>query len=149
MLVKDLLLGKETQLYSINAGSSVEDAVDMMTANGIGAIIVMESEQPIGIFTESDLFKCHSVHRHRALGEIDIAEVMTSELVATQPDADIRQALALMTEASIHHLPVVQGQRIAGMLTIHELVKQQVETLTEEIHYLQDYISDLHNAEMD
>ena len=149
MLVKDLLNEKGTQLYSINADSSVEAAVDLMSARGTGAVIVMDGKQPIGIFTESDFLKCHLANRHSTFSEFNIAEAMSRNLIVAQPDEDIRQALAMMIKANIHHLPVVQERRITGMLTIHALIKHQVETLTAEIHYLKDYINDLHDAEID
>ena len=78
-----------------------------------------------------------------------VEEAMTSKLIVAEPEEEVSAAMATMIKAGIRHLPVIENGRIIGMLTIGDLVEHQVGTLTAEIHYLQDYISDLHDADQD
>ena len=149
MIIKDLLNEKSCRVTSIEADRSVAQALELMRDSGSGALIVMDGGQPAGIFAERDLLRCHLEHRDRAYDEISVSEAMTSRLIVATPDENLRQALAMMITADIRHLPVIQDKRIVGMLTVNMLVKHQVDTLTAELHYLQDYISDLHDAELD
>jgi IMP dehydrogenase len=75
-----------------------------------------------------------------------LGEAMTAKLIVAQPDDLVSSAMAMMIKADIRHLPVVENQRIACMLTISDLVKHHVGELTAELHYLQDYITDLQDA---
>jgi IMP dehydrogenase len=147
--ISDLLKAKGRSVHTIDAGRSVEDAIAAMAAAGYGALIVMQGGLPAGIFTERDVLRCHLQNPGRPFGEVDVARAMTAELIVTAPDEEIRAALATMIKADIRHLPVVEQGRIAAMLAICDLVEHQVDTLTAEIHYLQEYISDLHAAGKD
>jgi IMP dehydrogenase len=74
---------------------------------------------------------------------------MTRQLVVAEPDEELSEAMATMLQADIKHLPVVSEGRIVGILTLAALVRRQIGNLTAELHYLQDYISDLHEAGRD
>jgi IMP dehydrogenase len=74
---------------------------------------------------------------------------MTDKLIVAQPDDLVSSAMAMMIKADIRHLPVVEDRQITAMLTISDLVKHHVGELTAELHYLQEYITDLHDAVQD
>jgi IMP dehydrogenase len=120
-----------------------------MTEQRTSALIVMDGETPVGIFTERDVLRCHVTWRHRLFREMPLAEAMTDKLIVAQPDDLVSSAMAMMIKADIRHLPVVEERRITGMLTISDLVKHHVGELTAELHYLQEYITDLQDAVQD
>ena len=136
-------------VHTIAAQRTAEDAIVQMTDQRTSALIVMDDGRPVGIFTERDVLRCHVAWRQRLFREMPLAEAMTSKLIVAQPDDLVSSAMAMMISADIRHLPVVEDQQIACMLTISDLVKHHVGELTAELHYLQDYITDLQDAAQD
>jgi len=146
MRVRDVIKQKRRPIHRILAKQTVEDAIVQMTALQVSAIIVMDGEAPVGIFTERDVLRCHVTWRHRRFREMPLSEAMTDKLIVAQPDDLVSSAMAMMIKADIRHLPVVEEQHISAMLTISDLVKHHVGELTAELHYLQEYITDLQDA---
>lgn len=149
MHVHDVMKHKRRLVHTIAAKRTVEDAIVQMTEHRTSALIVMAAETPVGIFTERDVLRCHVAWRQRLFREMPLAEAMTDNLIVAQPDDLVSSAMAMMIQADIRHLPVVEDQRIAVMLTISDLVKHHVGELTAELHYLQEYITDLQDAVQD
>ena len=149
MRVQDVIKKKRHVVHTIPAQRTVEDAIVQMTERRTSALIVMDGEQPAGIFTERDVLRCHVAWRHRRFREMPLSEAMTDKLIVAQPDDLVSSAMAMMIKADIRHLPVVEDQRISLMLTISDLVKHHVGELTAELHYLQEYITDLQDAVQD
>lgn len=149
MRVQDVMQRKRRVVHTISAQQSAEDAIVRMTENRTSALIVMDGETPVGIFTERDVLRCHVAWRDRLFREMPLNEAMTGTLIVAQPDDRVSSAMAMMIKADIRHLPVVENQRIAGILTISDLVEHHVGALTAELHYLQEYITDLQDAAQD
>ena len=149
MRVQDVIQKKRRVVHTIPAKQTVEDAIVQMTERRTSALIVMDGERPAGIFTERDVLRCHVAWRHRLFREMPLSEAMTAKLIVAQPGDLVSSAMAMMIKADIRHLPVVEGQRISVMLTISDLVKHHVGELTAELHYLQEYITDLQDAVQD
>jgi len=149
MRVRDVMKQKSRVVHTIAAAQTAEDAIVRMTEQKTSALIVMDGELPVGIFTERDVLRCHVAWRDRLFREMPLREAMTADLIVAQPDDLVSSAMATMIKADIRHLPVVENQRIAVMLTISDLVKHHVGELTAELHYLQEYITDLHDAIQD
>ena len=149
MLVKELLSEKGSKVHTIDGGSSVEDAVDKLVQKKIGALIVMEGNVPVGIFTERDVLRCHVKFNGTPYKKIPITQVMTDRLIVAEMGDQISDSMSTMIQADIRHLPVVEDGEIIGLLSIRDLVKHQVGTLTAEIHYLQEYITNLQDAAND
>lgn len=149
MRVQDVIRQKRRVVYTIPARCTAEDAIVRMTENRTSALIVMDREMPVGIFTERDVLRCHVAWRHRLFREMPLSEAMTDNLIVAQPDDLASSAMAMMIKADIRHLPVVEDRQIACMLTISDLVKHHVGELTAELHYLQEYITDLQDAVQD
>ena len=97
-----------------------------MTEQGASALIVMDGQQPVGIFTERDVLRCHVAWRGRLFREMPLKEAMVDKLIVAKPDDLVSSAMAMMIQADIRHLPVVEDQRISAMLTISDLVKHHV-----------------------
>ena len=149
MHVRDVLRKKRRVIHVISVERTVEDAIVRMTEQQASALIVMDGEIPAGIFTERDVLRCHVAWRHRRFREMPLSEAMTQKLIVAQPDDLVSSAMAMMIKADIRHLPVVENKQVTGMLTISDLVKHHVGELTAELHYLQEYITDLHDAVQD
>ncbi len=146
MHVKDVIKQKHRVAHTIVSDKTAEDAIVQMTERQTSAIIVMDGEVPVGIFTERDVLRCHVRWRGRLFREMPLTEAMTDKLIVAQPEDLVSSAMAMMIQADIRHLPVVENQRIIGIVTISDLVKHHVGELTAELHYLQEYITDLQDA---
>lgn len=149
MRVQDVMKQRCRVVHTIAAQRTAEDAIVQMTEHQASALVVMDGETPVGIFTERDVLRCHVAWRHRLFREMPLAEAMTPNLIVAQPDDLASSAMAMMIQADIRHLPVVKDQQIVSMLTISDLVKHHVGELTAELHYLQEYITDLQDAVQD
>ena len=149
MRVHNVMKQKRRRVHTISVQRTAEDAIVQMTESQTSALIVIDGDTPVGIFTERDVLRCHVAWRQRLFREMPLNEAMTENLIVAQPDDLVSSAMAMMIKADIRHLPVVENQRIAAMLTISDLVKHHVGELTAELHYLQDYITDLQDAVQD
>ena len=143
------LLKTPGRLHTLRSDRTVEDAIDEMAARQATALIVMDGDTPVGIFAERDVLRCYLRHRPQRFADIPVTGAMTNKLIVAEPQEPISAALAMMVKADIKHLPVVDGGRIVGVVTISELVKHQIGSLTAELHDLKDYIADLHDAGQD
>lgn len=149
MPIQDILEKYCGPAVIIDSRSSVEDAIHLMTQKDASAVIVMEDNRPVGIFTERDVLQSHVRFRGRPLGEIDIKSVMTNKLIVARPEDEIDATLALMIQTGIRHIPVIQGGEIVSLINMCDLAHHQVGTLSSELHYLEEYVSDLHEAGRD
>jgi IMP dehydrogenase len=141
MKVRDLLNSKGKDIVSIDAESSVEDAIRSMHGRKISAIMVTESGKTLGIFTERDVVRCYVASGGKSFKDIAVKDFMVSNLIVAVPDEDIEEVSAIMVEKNIRHLPVVENHKVIGMLSIRDIIQTQVKKLTSEIHYLKDYIT--------
>ena len=152
MKVKDLLAEKDSKVHTIDVDATVEDAINEMAAKHISALIVMDGDRPVGIFTERDVLKTHLKHRDKAFTDIPVREGMTNKLIVAQLDDDLNMSMSTMIQADIRHLPVVSEGKVVGMLSIRDIMQQHVQhvgSLKAELTYLQDYISRLEDAKHD
>lgn len=149
MKVKDLLEDFSRSFHSIGQDQTVEQALKLMSGYNVSALVVMTDDESQGIFTERDLVRCHIIFTDKNIKEILVKEVMTSKLIVVEPEDTIEDAMGMMIKANIRHLPVVSEGKIKGVLSLEDLVKKHVSVLNKELHYLQDYISDLQDAAHD
>jgi len=149
MKVQDLLREKIQPVYTIASSRSLDDAVRLMAEKKVGALVVMQNDQPAGVFTERDVFRCYLKEKSGALPVIPLQYVITDKLIAAEPEDDVAGIMALMLKADITHLPVVQAGNLIGMLTLNDLFERRIDSLTEENHQLKEYIDDLHDAGLD
>ena len=149
MKVKDLLEDCCGSFHTIEQDQNVEQALKVMSGYNVSALVVMTKEASHGIFTERDLVRCHIIFPEKNIKDILIKDVMTSKLIVAEPDDTIEGAMGMMITAKIRHLPVVTQGQIKGILSLEYLVEKHVSVLNKELHYLQDYISDLQDAAHD
>lgn len=149
MRVQELLEDKGMAVHTIPGDFTVGEAISFMLGKNTSALIVAQDEQPMGIFTERDVIRCHLRHGETTISELNIQQAMTNKLIVAEPNDDIDKALSLMIQMDIRHLPVTQAGRIIGMLSIRDLTQHYITSLTAELEYLQEYIADLQEAGRD
>ena len=135
-----ILEDKGSEVFSIDAGASVFEAVQQMVERNAGSLLVTESGEITGIVTERDYL------RRVALHELDdretpVREVMSSPLIVVTPETTIDECMALMTDRRIRHLPVVDDGKVVGVVSIGDLVKFKSQQQSFEIQYLTQYIT--------
>lgn len=139
--VGEILRRKALQtIVSCAASDSVLDAVREMDRANTGSVVVLEDDRLVGIFSERDLMR-RVVLRGREAAATAVSEVMTRELVCARPEEDVQAAMARMTRHRCRHLPVVTGDRVEGVISIGDLMKEQVVEQTDEILILKQFIS--------
>jgi CBS domain-containing protein len=144
-----LLKDKSRPVHTIASNQSVEDAIRLMARGKASALLVTENDRPAGIFRERDVYHTYLQMTSTAFSEIALEDVMTRNLVVVNPQDTLSAVITRMIEANITHLSVVEEERIVGMLTLVDLMEYQIEALDKEIHQLNEYIADLHDAGQD
>jgi len=144
-----LLKDKARTVLTIASNQTVEDAICLMARGKVSALLVTENDQPAGIFSEGDVCKSLLKNKSAAFSEISLEDAMTCNYLLAEPKDAIATVLDKMIAADITHLPVMEDNKIVGMLTLRELMEHQIASLSDEIHQLNDYIADLHEAGQD
>ncbi|SDL92583.1 CBS domain-containing protein [Oryzisolibacter propanilivorax] len=139
--VAEILKSKaDAQVYSVSPSDSVLTALQRMADRGIGALLVLEDGEIVGIFTERDYAR-KMVLRGRSSGETPVREVMTHAVRFVRPSQSSEQCMALMTENRLRHLPVVEDGRIVGLVSIGDLVKSVISHQRFLIEQMEQYIT--------
>ena len=137
----DLLKSKAHQsIHTIAPAASVFDAVKLMADKNIGALLVMEGEEVAGIITERDYAR-KIVLMSRSSKETPVREIMTSALMYVHPDQTSEECMVLMTENRLRHLPVMDDNKLLGLISIGDLVKSIITEQKFTIEQLEHYIS--------
>ncbi len=138
--LKAVLDHKGRQVHSVSPEETVLDAIHRMNEKKIGALLVMDGGRPVGMFTERDILR-RVVAARRDPAEIKVAEVMSQPLIAMHPDATVEEAMAVMTEKRCRHLPIVEDEKIVGMVSIGDLTRWVSRRQANHIQDLVDYIT--------
>ena len=140
MKVRDILKSKGSGFESISPDQSIKDAISKLLDKKIGSLLVMKSNDLVGIITDRDIFWKMSREGDKALKD-KVADLMTTKLIVGVPDDDIEVAMAYMTNNRFRHLPILDGSKVVGVISIGDIVKTQVHNLKVENRYLMDYIT--------
>jgi CBS domain-containing protein len=138
--IADILSAKSGDVIRIDADATVFDAVKAMVGANVGALLVTEGEDIVGIFTERDYMRRIAVEG-RTSRTTPVSEVMSSPVICVTPETSIEESMALMTDRRIRHAPVTDGGMLVGIVSIGDLVKFQSRQQSFEIKYLKDYIT--------
>jgi CBS domain-containing protein len=139
-LIKHLLDKKGRQVVSIAPDASVFDAIKLMADREVGSLIVMSADEMHGIVTERDYAR-KVILKGRASETTPVAEVMTAKVFTASGSDTVEACMEQMTEKRIRHLPVIEDQRVVGMISIGDLVQAIIADQQEEIEQLEHYIS--------
>lgn len=138
--VSQILERKGGRVVTIAEDQPVLEAVRLMAEHHIGAVLVMRGDELAGIASERDYAR-KVVLQGRSSSDTPVATIMSSPVVCVAPSESVSDCMAIMTERHIRHLPVLEGGRILGIVSIGDLVKEVIEDQKQEISYLQQYIS--------
>lgn len=139
--VAEILKAKGDQaVHAIAPGASVFDAVKLLAEKNIGALLVLEQGEIVGVFTERDYAR-KIILMARASKDTPVRDVMTTSVIFVRPSQSSEECMALMTENRIRHLPVIDGGKLAGLISIGDLVKGIISEQKFIIDQLQQYIS--------
>jgi CBS domain-containing protein len=140
MTVSKIIANRDYAIVSCTPQDTVQKAAQLLADKRIGALPVMDGETIAGIFSERDLLYC--VARDGA-GVLDkpVGEVMTSPAITIEADTSVLKALSLMTRRRIRHLPVMEGARMSGFVSIGDLVKYRMDVIEAEAQQMREYIT--------
>ncbi|MBI5393997.1 MAG: CBS domain-containing protein [Verrucomicrobia bacterium] len=138
--VGEVLKHKGHQVWGILPTATVYDAVALMAEKNIGAILVMEGDKLIGIVSERDYTR-KVILKGKASKTATVREILTSPVTTVTPQDTVEHCMQLMTEKRIRHLPVLEGDRVVGLLSIGDLVNWIINVQRQTIQQLRGYIS--------
>ncbi len=137
--LKMLLKGKGRDVWSVHPDDTVLDAIKVLAEKDIGALIVIEDDKPVGIFTERDYAR-NVYLKGRSSLETAVRDIMVAPVVCARSDQTIDECMAVMTAKHFRHLPVVDGDELVGMVSIGDLVKSVIADQQFTIEQLEQYI---------
>jgi CBS domain-containing protein len=137
--VRDILEVKGYEVCSINPTASVYDAIELMADKGIGSLLVMEEGKLVGIISERDYAR-KVILQGRSSKTTEVREIMTTRIPYAEPQQNIEECMALMTEKRTRHLPVIDADQVCGVISIGDLVKAIIDEQKFIIEQLERYI---------
>ncbi len=135
-----ILNQKSGEVFSIAPDATVFKAIELMADKNVGALLVMKGENLVGIISERDYTRKVFL-RGKSSKETRVDEIMSSKVSTTKPGESVDECLRLMTEKHIRHLPVVDGGKVIGIISIGDLVKHVISCQSATIAHLESYIS--------
>ena len=139
MNIEQILRSKGHDVVTITESQSVLEAARVLVEHNIGGLVVTEGERLTGILTERDILRL-TARSPGELGSIQVGSVMTRELITARPEDQLAEMMDVMTESKIRHLPVMDGDRLAGIISIGDLVNACRVVAEEENSQLRQYI---------
>lgn len=139
MRVIEILKAKGDSVYQISPNASLAETVAQLVKCNCGALLVTERERVFGIITERDILKAIA-SQDRPLSELMVHDFMSTDLVTEQPSDDVNSIMGLMTSRRIRHLPILEDNGLAGMISIGDVVKAQFDLLCHENYFMRVYI---------
>lgn len=138
--VQEILARKGSRVYTIDPGATVLEAAHLMNDHKIGALVVIDGDQVVGMFTERDVLR-RVVGEQRAPDETKVGEVMTTELVCCTLATTIEEARGAMKNRRVRHLPLVDGdRRLQGLISIGDLNAYESSSQEETIYLMREYL---------
>jgi len=140
MNVENILQSKGSKVFTVNLNRKVNEIVEILNANNIGVVVVLENEKIVGIVSERDI-----IRRLRDDGAAvlltNITDCMTKKPITCTKENTIDDVMRIMTKIKARHLPVVDGDKLIGLISIGDVVKRKIDLAESEANALRDYIS--------
>lgn len=140
-LIKHILEAKGNDVWTITPDEAVYDALQLMADKNVGALVVAQDGQIIGVISERDYAR-KVILKGKSSRETLVREIMTSPAICVTPDKTVEQCLALMTDKHIRHLPVVDDGKLVGVVSVGDLVKSIIDSQKELIRQLENFIQE-------
>jgi len=138
--VRQLLESKGHDVWSVSPSASISAALELLAEKDIGALLVMEDQDIVGIFSERDYAREVALKGKTSM-DTPVQDIMTRNVYSLSQDQDVQEAMTLMTEERIRHLPVVEAGRVIGVISIGDVVKSTIEQQEFMIGQLENYIT--------
>ncbi len=138
--VGDILESKGHEIIAVAPSATVFETLELMDEREIGAVVVMTADKTVGLFTERDYAR-QVILKGKASKDTPVREVMTSRVVYVRPEQTIDDCMALMTDKRVRHLPVIDGDRLCGLVSIGDVVKAIISDKQFIIEQLENYIA--------
>jgi CBS domain-containing protein len=139
MTIAAILSGKGDRLVSVECDTKVREAVRLLAENRIGSLPVTRSGEVAGIMSERDIVYCLAQVGEAVLDQ-NVEQVMTAPAITVTPDVPVLSALSQMSRKRIRHLPVVEGKRLIGIVSIGDLVAYRIARIEQEAEAMRAYI---------
>jgi CBS domain-containing protein len=138
--IREILTSKPDNVHAIAPDATVFQALKLMAEKDIGAVVVMDNDELVGILSERDYAR-KIILLGKSSNETPVRQIMTSHVICISPKQTIEGCMALMTEMRIRHLPVCgEDGKVIGMITIGDLVKAQIDNLKFTIEQMEHYV---------
>ena len=131
---------KSREIFSVTPDTCVDDAVKMMDEKNVGALLVMKGSKLVGMLSERDYAR-KVMLRGKKSSDTPVSDIMSTNLTVTNPNEGVEECLRVMTDKRIRHLPVLEGQKVIGVISIGDLVKHVISCQSATIAHLESYIS--------
>ena len=138
--VKQILEQKGKSVFTIGPNASVYDAIAMMAEKHVGALVVTEDDNLVGLISERDYARKGILHG-RSSPDTKVSEIMTNRVLVVPPERTTEECMALMTEKRFRHLPVVEDGKLVGMVSLGDMVKSIISEQRFTIEQLEHYIT--------
>jgi CBS domain-containing protein len=138
--IRSILKLKGSQVWWLAPEATVYEAIALMAEKRIGAVLVCEEGRPVGIVSERDYAR-KVILMGRSSKETRLREIMSSPLITVTPDHTVDECMRIVTAHRVRHLPVMEGERLAGLVSIGDLVNAIISAQAETIHQLRNYIT--------
>ena len=138
--IREILTHKGGAVWTISPDATVFEAIQMMADKNIGALLVTKDNKLAGILSERDYTRKVAL-KGRASKDTPVRDILSGHVISVTPDHTVEDCMKLMTEHRVRHLPVLDGQRIAGVISIGDLVNWIISAQNSAIHQLETYIT--------
>ncbi len=138
--VRNILQTKDMNIWSIAPNATVFDAIKIMAEKNVGALLVIQNEKVVGIFSERDYARKIALKEESSSTAI-VKNVMTSKVLFVLPEQSIDECMALMTDKHVRHLPVLENEKLVGVISIGDVVKAIISEHEYTIKQLENYIT--------
>lgn len=138
--IRQLLAEKNRELLSIGPNDTVFNAIERMSQNNVGALVVLDGDRLVGIISERDYARS-VILKGRSSQKTVVNEIMSTRVICARPEQTVEECMAVMTDKTVRHLPVLEKKQVIGMISIGDLVKSIISGQKFLIEQLEHYIS--------
>ncbi len=137
--IEEIIASKGNEVESISPDTESKEAIKIIAKKNIGSLVVIDNNKVVGIFCEKD-FSCKVVVENLLSEDVPVSKIMSTPVCAIRPDQSVEDAMLIMTEKRIRHLPVMDGEKLVGLVSIGDLVKAIMKEQKDTIDQLEHYI---------